>query len=145
MKKSYLFLFTSLLGLLVACGDKEEVKPVTNLSSGLTAVINGAQQVPFNPSTATGEFDGYYNSDAKTLTYTVNYRGMTPTSAHIHSGAPGQTGDVVIPFDLTTNPIVGTFNVTPELAEKLLNNGTYVNIHSTNNRAGEIRGDIKKK
>jgi hypothetical protein len=86
-----------------------------------------------------------------TLTYTVEYTGMTPNIAHIHEGAPGTTGGVVIPFrDLNTSStgtstIRGSYILKAEDAEKLLYNGMYVNIHSKAYPQGEIRGDIKVK
>ena len=148
MKKSYLLLFTSLFGLLTACSKEEEAKPVVNTVTIVTASIDNLQQVPSNSSTARGTFTGTYNSTTNVLDYTVTFQGLVPTSAHIHTGAPGATGPVVIPFtNPDVSPIKGTFTLTPELAEKLLNNGTYVNLHTNTlpaYRSGEIRGDIRK-
>jgi len=78
------------------------------------------------------------------LTYTVTYQGITPTVAHIHTGAPGTSGSVAIPFANLTSPIMGTVTLTPEQADNLLNNRMYVNMHSSTYGNGEIRGDIHK-
>jgi hypothetical protein len=82
-----------------------------------------------------------------TLTYTVEYRGMTPNIAHIHEGAPGTNDGVVIPFDnpAASTTIRGTYKLDVKYAEKLLYNGMYVNMHSIAFPGGEIRGDIKVK
>lgn len=118
----------------------------TNSVTSLTATVNGAQQVPANSSTATGTFAGTYDSSNKQLAYTVTFQGLTPTSAHIHTGAPGTTGAVAIPFTTLTSPITGTVTLTADLATQLLNNGMYVDIHTAGTYSnGEIRGDIKKK
>ncbi|MFC6221793.1 CHRD domain-containing protein [Hymenobacter artigasi] len=145
MKKSYIFLLASAVSLFTACSKKDDTTPTTNTNTELTATINGAQQVPSNNSTATGTFTGSYNSGTKQLTYVVTYQGMTPTIAHIHTGAPGIKGSVAIPFANLTSPITGTVTLAPEQADNILNNGMYVNIHSSAFSDGEIRGDIKKK
>lgn len=109
----------------------------------LTATLNGAQEVPVNGSAATGTFAGTYNRNTRQLTYTVTYQGVAPTSGHIHTGTPGNNGPVVIPFASLASPITGTFTLNADLADRLLNNGTYVNIHSAAFPAGEIRGNIR--
>ena len=143
MKNSYAYLALATIGLLASCSKKEAPNPAPT-TTNLTATINGAQQVPANNSTATGTFTGTYVSTSKQLTYTVTYQGLTPTIAHIHTGAPGATGSVAIPFDNLASPITGTVTLTPEQADNLLNNRMYVNIHTSAFGNGEIRGDIKK-
>lgn len=147
MNKSYAFLTmlaaTTLLG---ACSKDNTATPTpTSTTTDLTATINGAQQVPANSSAATGSFAGTYDSSNKQLSYTVTFQGLTPTSAHIHTGAPGASGAVAIPFASLTSPITGTVTLTADQATQLLNNGMYVNMHSNTYNNGEIRGDIKKK
>ena len=144
MNKSYAYLAVAAFGLLTACSKKDDAQPDTSTTTTLTATINGAQQVPANNSTATGTFAGTYNSGSKHLTYTVVYQGLTPTIAHIHTGAPGTSGSVAIPFANLTSPIMGTVTLTPEQADNLLNNRMYVNMHSSAYGNGEIRGDIHK-
>ncbi len=148
MKKSYIFFLASALSLATACSKKDDATPTTatpDTTTELTATINGAQQVPANNSAATGTFTGSYNSNTKQLTYTVVYQGLTPTIAHIHTGAPGTSGAVAIPFSNLASPIMGTVTLSSDQATQLLSNGMYVNIHSTAYSGGEIRGDIKKK
>ena len=148
MNKSYAFLaLLSITTFLGSC-SKDEPTPTpmaTNNVTNLTATINGAQQVPANGSMATGDFVGTYDGSTQQLTYTVTYKGLAPTSAHIHAGAPGATGLVVIPFASITSPITGTVPLSLDQANKLLNDGMYVNMHSNSYTNGEIRGDIKKK
>lgn len=145
MKKSYILFLATALTLSTAACSKDDDPKTTTETANLTATINGAQQVPANSSAATGTFEGMYTPGTKQLTYTVTYQGMTPTVAHIHLGAPGASGQVAIPFAQLTSPITGTVTLTAEQADKLLNNGMYVNMHSAALANGEIRGDIKKK
>jgi len=145
MKNSYAYLALATIGLLASCSKKEEAVPAPAPTITLSATINGAQQVPANNSTATGTFAGTYVSSSKQLTYTVTYQGLTPSVAHIHTGAPGATGTVAVPFANLTSPITGTVTLSPEQADNLLNNRMYVNIHTAGTYSGgEIRGDIKK-
>lgn len=145
MKKSYIIAVTTAIGFLSGCSKKEDTPPAAAPTTELTATVNSAQQVPTNPSTATGTFSGTYTTSSGQLTYTVTYQGMTPSIAHIHSGAPGTSGKVEIPFANLTSPITGTVVLTPEQADNLLNGRMYVNMHSSTYGGGEIRGDIKKK
>ena len=145
MKKYYILALATSLAALTGCEDEVKVPPVNDVTE-LTAVINGAQQVPANSSTADGTFTGRYTSSTKQLVYTVTYKGMTPTVAHIHRGAPGTNSSVDVPFANLTSPITGTVTLSAEQADLLLSNRMYVNIHSAPPYGGgEIRGDIKKK
>ena len=128
--------------LFSACDKEKEATPTA--TTNLSTTINGAQQVPVNPSTATGNFVGKYDSGTKLLTYTLTYQGFTPSVAHIHVGGPGVNGPVAIPFANLTSPITGSVTLTPDQADKIVNNGMYVNMHSTASPNGEIRGDIRK-
>ena len=148
MKKSYILFLASALTLsTVACSKKDDpATTATVATTNLSATINGAQQVPANSSTATGAFVGVYtdNGTTKQLNYSVTYSNFTPTLAHIHSGAPGASGKVEIPFASLVSPITGTVTLSDDQAKALLNNGLYVNMHSSAFPSGEIRGDIKK-
>ena len=145
MTKTYICLLGSLFGLLTACSKKDEAPATpTVTTTNVSATINGAQQVPAVSTTATGNFAGVYTASTHQLSYTVTFQGITPTSAHIHTGVPGGSGAVAIPFNTLTSPITGTATLTDEQADKLLNNGMYVNMHSSSFPGGEIRGDIRK-
>jgi len=82
-----------------------------------------------------------------------SYKDLTgpATAAHIHFGAVGATGDVVLPLSVTdTADNVGSgsfgFPATTITAEqiKLMESGQfYINIHTAANPAGEIRGQIQ--
>jgi hypothetical protein len=108
------------------------------------AVINGAQEVPPSGSPATGFGCFVLNAD-NTLDYLVSYAGLTgvESAAHIHGPAPaGVNGGVVFPF-VVGSPMIGTFGPLTAAQVSDLSNGLYyVNIHSTVNPGGEIRGQI---
>ncbi len=68
--------------------------------------------------------------------------------AHIHNGAAGTDGPVV--FDLSdrwsnnSTFFYVTDEFTPALASIIQNENAYVNVHTTNNPGGELRGQIVK-
>lgn len=121
------------------------VQPTPNPNVTLAAVINSAQEVPTNPSMATGTFAGVYNKDTNVLTYTVTYQGMTPVAGHLHRGMPGANGPVVFPLSSLVSPVTGTATFTEADEALLLSNGFYVNLHSAAYPGGEIRGNIMMK
>lgn len=64
------------------------------------------------------------------------------TAAHIHLGAPGQNGPVVLPLVLSgerEGTISGTFDLTEALLTELRAMRLYVNVHSESSPAGEVR------
>lgn len=101
-------------------------------------------QLALTPSAAQGSVSGKFNNSTKVLTLQVNYLGLTPTMWHIHKGAVGVAGPVVLdlgttfvsPFNFTTSALDAT-------QEADLKAGLYyVNIHSAAVPSGEIRGQL---
>jgi len=75
--------------------------------------------------------------------------GREITGAHIHIGALGVAGDVVVdldPFnaDITGNKASHCVTTTPEIAAAISGNpsGYYVNVHTTAYPGGAIRGQL---
>lgn len=111
------------------------------------------QEVPANNSSGKGTADVSYNKETKTLTYTVNYSGLSEKAsmAHIHGTAPrGQNAGVK--HDLTgklQKEVSGSFTDSVKIdasgivEDSLLNGFYYFNIHTPTNPGGEIRGQIE--
>jgi hypothetical protein len=100
-----------------------------------------------------------YNAAADDFTYTLSWTNLTgdATMAHIHHGATGVSGPILIPFFMTTLPasdtISGTLtqaDVTPadgistvaQVAQAIEAGDAYVNIHTAQYPAGELRGQL---
>ena len=64
------------------------------------------------------------------------------TAAHIHRGPTGENGPIIHPFESATSPFRGVFEFSAEDLADLQAGNLYVNVHSTANPGGEIRGQI---
>jgi len=109
-----------------------------------TASLDGAQVVSPSGSTATGF--GTLTLDAgKMLSFNITFMGLlgTETMSHIHGpGAVGVNAGVQYALPLGT-PKNGSVGPLSPAQEADLNNGLwYIQVHSTRNAGGEIRGQI---
>ena len=113
----------------------------------LTATLSGAAEVPKpGDPDGTGTAVIRINPGQERLCFTLQVVGIDPArAAHIHRGAPGVAGPVVVPL---APPAEGTsqgcLTVTRELADQLLRDpaGFYVNIHNAPFPAGALRGQL---
>jgi CHRD domain len=145
----------ALLGLTIgvafagAAGSKNE----------FTAKLNGPTERPKTTSKATGTATFHISSTGKSISYTLNAKGLTGpvVASHIHFGKPGKAGPVIIPIcpGACKLPKHGTLTATrfqKDAADKVNTfaqaiaairaGNTYVNIHTAKFPAGEIRGQL---
>lgn len=117
--------------------------------------MSGAQEVPPVTTSATGEGTAVVSPDGSTITYIVTYSGLSgaAVAAHIHTGAVGVSGGVILPLTVSASPMVGTLtasNFTPsgtittfaQAVAAIQAGNTYFNIHTAAHPGGEIRGQI---
>jgi len=82
------------------------------------------------------------------LCYTLKVSGIEPASmAHIHKGAAGVSGPVVVPLDPPTGgSSEGCKPVTAEVSAAIAANpgDYYVNVHNASFPKGAIRGQLSK-
>ncbi|MBO6525323.1 MAG: CHRD domain-containing protein [Balneolaceae bacterium] len=72
------------------------------------------------------------------------------SGAHIHSGSVSTNGDVEVALSPTVtndttgvfDPAMNTFTVTTDQANAMFMEGTYINVHSSANPGGELRGQL---
>ncbi len=111
---------------------------------GGTVMLTGAQEVPPVTTNAAGSGTIMVNPD-KTVSGSITTTGIDATAAHIHSGAPGQNGPVIVPLTQSGN----TFSVPAgaKLSDAQFDlykaGNLYVNVHSAANKGGEIRAQMK--
>lgn len=86
------------------------------------------------------------DTTSKTLTWNVDYSGLSgpATAAHIHGPAdPGANAGIVVPFSGNlASPIKGSATLTDAQIAQLEAGKWYVNIHTEANKPGEIRGQL---
>ncbi len=111
--------------------------------------MGGAEEVP-NP----GDPDGMgtstvtLNSDTGQASFTINVSNITlpAAAAHIHEGARGVAGGVVVPLTApdANGTASGTAAVDAALLQRMMDNpaGFYVNVHTTDFPAGAVRGQL---
>ena len=107
--------------------------------------LSGEQEVPPVNSSASGSGSITVTDDGA-VSGSVSTRGIKATMAHIHVGAAGANGPVIIPLQQTAD---GVWSVPPGAkltGEQLVRykaGDLYVNVHSEAHKGGEIRAQIK--
>ena len=129
---------------LASCSTYQDYAPSFLPGSGAVSVkLSGAEEVPPVQTSGTGEgtirvlADGAVEGSVKTT-------GVEGTMAHIHQGAKGQNGPVIIPLtksgDTYTVPAGSKLNEAQIKAFK--EGGLYVNVHTAKNKGGEVRAQL---
>ncbi|MGB0864333.1 MAG: CHRD domain-containing protein [Saprospiraceae bacterium] len=116
----------------------------------VTARLSGSQEVPMVSTNATGVASFRLNDSKDTMCIDIIAAGLSGaiTGAHVHEGAMGTNGGVVLNLTNFINGnriravITGT-DLTAEKIGKYLSGQYYVNIHTEANASGEIRGQLK--
>ena len=129
------------------------------------ANLNGGNEPVVVVTGSVGTAVVTWNTATKAGTYRVDVYNMPvgTTASHIHVGAVGAGGPVVINFTVPAGGISndyalsGTFgcsdvvvraaqgiNSCEDFEQALLLGNTYVNVHSTANPGGEIRGQLAR-
>lgn len=115
-------------------------------SSGGKAVnvsLSGTEEVPPASTAASGKGSFTVGADGA-VSGSVSTSGVQGTMAHIHRGARGQNGPVVVPLtksgDTYTAPAGAKLS---EADRQAFREGRlYVNVHSDRHKGGEVRGQL---
>lgn len=115
----------------------------------LTATLTGAAEAPGpGDSDGTGTFSGRVNPGKGELCYTLTAKMIaTATAAHVHKGAKGAAGAVVVPLVAPTSGSSETCSdISKELAMALIKSPQdyYINVHNAEFPSGAIRGQLMK-
>lgn len=115
----------------------------------LQTTLTGAAEVPGPGDTdATGTASVTVNPGQKKICYDLTVANIDPaTMAHIHAGAAGVAGPVVVTLQAPTGgSSSGCVTVTQELALKILKSPAdfYVNVHNAAFPSGAARGQLAK-
>jgi hypothetical protein len=110
--------------------------------------LTGAAQVPPVTSPGSGTANFTWDPATRGLTWSITFSGLSSaaTMAHLHVGAAGKNGGVAIWLSTRgtppASPITGSATLTPAQARQLAAGGWYVNLHSKDHPAGELRGQV---
>ena len=151
---------------LLACASAPATQPAPSSPQTFQARLDAASEVP--PPTLPGagpSGTATFTSQGNTLLYKVSVDGLSSqyVAAHIHTGAPGVAGPVIVPLALIPGPTEGTASgegtidaatikgknadgspmSMADLLTAMRSGSTYVNVHTSNNKAGEARGQIQ--
>ncbi len=124
------------------------------------ATLSGAQNVPAVMSDGSGTFSIDFPAALDSATYTLKVNGLSAdvTAIHMHCALSGANGmpavnvmvgrnitisnDDIRPID-ATNPACGmAINNIASLLEAVRQHRIYVNVHTANFPAGEVRGQV---
>ena len=119
------------------------------IPSIFVAIVNGAQEVPAKVTNGKGVAVVQLSADETKALVSLSFTGLgsNQTAAHIHGpAAPGVNAPVLFPLPngSGTSFSFSNFQIspTPTQVQQFKNGLMYVNVHSTVNPGGEIRGQL---
>lgn len=114
----------------------------------LHAKLAGPEEVPAAPAAGHGSAMVTVDAAKGQLCYTLKATGSdTPTMAHIHKGAAGVAGPVVVPLDAPKNgSSKGCASPSGDVLAAIAASPAdyYVNVHTAAHPAGAMRGQLMK-
>jgi len=119
-----------------------------------SAQLTGSAVVPPVSSAATGVFVATLDTQTRTFSYTLEFKGLSSSegSAYIQGPAAKGTNAAMAVFPISkagvplpASPIRATVTLTDNQMKELQSNLWYVVIHTSAFPNGEIRGQIMKK
>jgi CHRD domain len=133
------------LAFIAGCAPMSPMAPASGTMSTQTYALSGSFEVPPVTTTATGSATVTVNPD-RTVKVTVTVNSMTATASHIHEGAAGTNGPVIVPFTKTgdnTFAAPADAKLTEAQYASYKAGNLYVNVHSSKNPGGEVRAQLK--
>jgi hypothetical protein len=144
------------LALMLGAGAQADAQTVR-----LTATLSGSNETPAVLTGAAGSAEVFVNLAQRTVSYEIEIFNIptVTTGGHFHVGGSGLAGPVVV--DLTPPGVTDDFSLKGTAApsslrarpdqgirtwddfiQALVGGQIYVNIHTTTNAGGEIRGQL---
>ena len=135
------FALVASLAVLSACKSMPDWMPG---SGAIKVNLTGSEEVP--PLSVPGSGSGSFRvAEDGTVTGSVTTKDVQGTMAHIHRGAKGTNGPVIVPLDKNgdTYSVPAGRKLTPQQIEDLKAGNLYVSVHTTRNKGGEVRGQLQ--
>ncbi len=127
---------------------RAQLLPTSTFESHVfTGLAQGLQEVPPVSSPGAGVPVVLLDRITRMVYVTAGFTDLTSNiiAAHLHHGAVGVNGPVVVPLQIsgtTSGTVTGTATVRATFADSMINGLTYFNIHTTNFGGGEIRAQL---
>jgi hypothetical protein len=112
-------------------------------SSAIKVNLTGTEEVP--PLSVSGSGSGTFRvAEDGTVSGSVTTKDVAGTMAHIHRGAKGTNGPVIVPLDKNGDiySVPAGRKLTAEQIKDLKAGNLYVNVHTAKNKGGEVRGQL---
>jgi len=149
----------------MVCISAGRLQNVAFAQQSFTAKLSGSNEVPPVTTSGSGSAVFHLSSDGKSLDYQLNLTNMNSVmGVHIHSGKQGVNGPVIAGLfnpsmsgpptgavngllkkrTLTSSDLSGSLagKQISDLVNMIKSGGAYVNVHTSKNQNGEIRGQI---
>lgn len=107
--------------------------------------LDGSQESSPNASPGTGSAVVHFDTVTNFLDWNIVFADLTGpmTAAHFHGPAAlGVPAGIQVTITGSSSPLIGSTTITPTQAADLQAGLWYVNIHTSNFPAGEIRGQV---
>ncbi len=130
---------------LAGCAGLRDKMPDWMPGSGAMKVnLTGGEEVPPAKTDAKGS-GSFRVAEDGTITGSVTTDGVKGTMAHIHQGAKGQNGPVIVPLtkDGDTYSVPEGKKLTAAQIDALKAGSLYVNVHSDRYKGGEVRAQLQ--
>ncbi len=112
-------------------------------------LLTGAQQVPPVQTAATGTVELTYDPATRVVTWNLSYHDLSGPATMAHFHGPATEGNNAPPVIWLTQkgaaveqPVKGEATLSPEQAEQFAAGNWYINVHTSANPKGEIRGQV---
>jgi hypothetical protein len=116
----------------------------TALAADVKVTLSGANEVP--PVTSSAAGSGTITiADDGSVSGSISSTGVAGTAAHIHEGAAGKNGPVIVPLtkDGDSYKVPAGAKLTAAQMASYKAGNLYVNVHSAANPNGEVRAQLK--
>lgn len=126
---------------LAGCASMPDWMP----GSGAVSVkLSGAQEVP-PVSTAAKGSGSFRIADDGSVSGSVTTEGVAGTMAHLHLGAKGKNGPVIVPLAKNgdTYSVPAGRKLTEAQMKAFKEGALYVNVHSAAHKGGELRAQLQ--